>query len=42
MDYVKFLMLCYKAYRGDIPAALEVAGILKAKVEEAVERVREK
>lgn len=41
MDYVKFLMLCYKAYRGDIPAALEVASILKGKIAEVADKTRE-
>ena len=39
MKYVTFLMLCYKAYRGDIPAAIEVAKILKEKAGEVVEKV---
>ena len=39
MKYITFLALCYKAYRGDIGAAVEVTKILKEKVTEAVDRV---
>lgn len=34
MDQIKFLMLCYKAYRGDIPAGIEAYKILRSKVKQ--------
>lgn len=41
MKYLQFAQLCWKAYNGDIGAALAVVKILQAKAEEAVAKARQ-
>ena len=31
-DKIKFLLLCYRAYNGDVGAALEASKVLRGKV----------
>lgn len=40
MKYLRFALLCWKAYNGDIKSGLEAARILREKLDEAVAKVK--